>query len=380
MYAFVRFRDDGMKVAVAVERIKNFCPRNLRDFNSTKWYGVRWEDEENSGYFRAQIMKLFATKEEADACTEGVDKRFSCPKMPLYSDSEEDSFTSQESFREEKKNKQKAKSRQKNVEAAFRKKNMQILFPEEQDSRTNELEQEVLKLKSENSKLSARIEMLEKALCSKIFDAEKHKSSESGQKAPPANVRKAQEPSGSPNGPKPAQQPLRSLPEPFLPSGRVDEMKRNAESVSFSNDKSGEPKSKNLAASLYETAEGQVHLGKDVYVAEALYNRLMAAKTDSRFVREAAVAIFSTAGLAGHSVTGAMSNRTKTGAKPALDKTKYSVLSDFFSNFLLQRYPLGEMEKRKKLMNKILAIKISDIMKVNSAAQRDSDEENANSH
>lgn len=171
MYAFVRFRDDGMKVAVAVERIKNFCPRNLRDFNSTKWYGVRWEDEENSGYFRAQIMKLFATKEEADACTEGVDKRFSCPKMPLYSDSEEDSFTSQESFREEKKNKQKAKSRQKNVEAAFRKKNMQILFPEEQDSRTNELEQEVLKLKSENSKLSARIEMLEKALCSKIFDA-----------------------------------------------------------------------------------------------------------------------------------------------------------------------------------------------------------------
>ncbi|KAH7975256.1 hypothetical protein HPB49_025372 [Dermacentor silvarum] len=53
----------------------------------------------------------------------------------------------------------------------------------------------------------------------------------------------------------------------------------------------------------------------------------MAAKTDSRFVQEAAVAIFSTAGLAGHSVTGAMSNQTKTGAKPALDKTKYSVLS-----------------------------------------------------
>ncbi|KAH7975117.1 hypothetical protein HPB49_023913 [Dermacentor silvarum] len=109
-------------------------------------------------------MELFATKEEADACTEGVDKCFSCPKMPLYSDSE-DSFTSEESYRE------------------------------------------------------------------------------------------------------------------------------------------------------------------DVYVVEALYNRLMAAKTDSRFVQEAAVAIFSTAGLAGHSVTGAMSNQTKTGAKPALDKTKYSVLS-----------------------------------------------------
>ncbi|KAH7974020.1 hypothetical protein HPB49_008415 [Dermacentor silvarum] len=44
-------------------------------------------------------MELFVTKEEADACTEGVDKRFSCPKMPLYSDSE-DSFTSKESYRE----------------------------------------------------------------------------------------------------------------------------------------------------------------------------------------------------------------------------------------------------------------------------------------
>ncbi|XP_072140364.1 uncharacterized protein [Dermacentor andersoni] len=171
MYAFGRFRDDGMKVAVSVDRIKNFAPKNLRDFNSTKWYGLRWEDEENSGYFRAQIMKLFATKEEADACTEGVEKRISCPKMPLYSDSEEDSCTSHDSYREEKKNKRTSKLRQKNVEATFRKKQLEALFPEEQDHKTEELEQEVSRLRAENAKLSARIEMLERALCSKIFDS-----------------------------------------------------------------------------------------------------------------------------------------------------------------------------------------------------------------
>ncbi|KAH6920261.1 hypothetical protein HPB50_028751 [Hyalomma asiaticum] len=40
---------------------------------------------------------------------------------------------------------------------------------------------------------------------------------------------------------------------------------------------------------------------------------------------------------------------------------------DFYSHFLIQRYPQREVEKRKKEMNKILAVKIADIMKVTAA-------------
>ncbi|XP_072140362.1 uncharacterized protein [Dermacentor andersoni] len=257
MYAFGRFRDDGMKVAVSVDRIKNFAPKNLRDFNSTKWYGLRWEDEENSGYFRAQIMKLFATKEEADACTEGVEKRISCPKMPLYSDSEEDSCTSHDSYREEKKNKRTSKLRQKNVEATFRKKQLEALFPEEQDHKTEELEQEVSRLRAENAKLSARIEMLERALCSKIFDSEKRccEKSAHGDKvltSSESSMKKALQPSGSAGAAKPAQQLFRS------PEGPV---KGSSEETPSSNLKENdEPNAGKLTAPLYKSAEGQVSI------------------------------------------------------------------------------------------------------------------------
>lgn len=59
MYSHVHFRDDGMKVVVPKQRIKKFSPTNLRDFDRVKWYIVQWDGDEKSGYFRAQIMKLF---------------------------------------------------------------------------------------------------------------------------------------------------------------------------------------------------------------------------------------------------------------------------------------------------------------------------------
>lgn len=71
----------------------------------------------------------------------------------------------------------------------------------------------------------------------------------------------------------------------------------------------------------------QVLLRESIYISDGLHQRLMASKTDSCFVGEAAVVIFLAAGLAGHSVTGTQCNRTKIGAKPALNKVKYSVLS-----------------------------------------------------
>ncbi|XP_049270338.1 uncharacterized protein LOC119388672 [Rhipicephalus sanguineus] len=113
----------------------------------------------------------------------------------------------------------------------------------------------------------------------------------------------------------------------------------------------------------YVPTDGEVQLGRGIAVYEGVYSRLMSTKSETRFVREAAVAIFSTAGLVGRSVTGAASNRTKGEAKPPLDKEKYTVLSDFFNHFLKNTVPIGEVNQKMKVLNKSLANKINDLMK-----------------
>lgn len=70
-----------------------------------------------------------------------------------------------------------------------------------------------------------------------------------------------------------------------------------------------------------------MHLGKEIAIPEGLYSRLMGTNSEIRFVREAAVAIFSTAGLVGRIVTDTASYRMKGDAKPPLNKENYTVRS-----------------------------------------------------
>lgn len=78
MYALVRFRDDNVKVVVNVNKIKRFSARDIFDFDTTVWYRVHWRDEKQEGYFKAQVLGLFETKEEA----EQPKKRIPCLKPP----------------------------------------------------------------------------------------------------------------------------------------------------------------------------------------------------------------------------------------------------------------------------------------------------------
>ncbi|XP_075745177.1 uncharacterized protein LOC119180709 isoform X2 [Rhipicephalus microplus] len=64
-----------------------------------------------------------------------------------------------------------------------------------------------------------------------------------------------------------------------------------------------------------EVAHSSVHRSKGIAVPKRLYNHPMGLKRRTRFVREAAVTIFYTAGQVGRSVTGAASNRSKGEAK-----------------------------------------------------------------
>ncbi|KAH7938909.1 hypothetical protein HPB52_002197 [Rhipicephalus sanguineus] len=54
----------------------------------------------------------------------------------------------------------------------------------------------------------------------------------------------------------------------------------------------------------YVPTDGEVHLGKGITIPEGLYSRLMSTKSETRFVREAAIAIYSTAGLLHKNVVG----------------------------------------------------------------------------
>lgn len=81
----------------------------------------------------------------------------------------------------------------------------------------------------------------------------------------------------------------------------------------------------------------QVYVGANIWVPSKSYSDLLARTRDSLFVREAAVIIFSTSGLAGKSVTGISSNRTKNSPKPALEDFKFKALGskNYFNSFLL---------------------------------------------
>nr|XP_037276049.1 uncharacterized protein LOC119168885 isoform X1 [Rhipicephalus microplus]XP_037276050.1 uncharacterized protein LOC119168885 isoform X1 [Rhipicephalus microplus] len=83
----------------------------------------------------------------------------------------------------------------------------------------------------------------------------------------------------------------------------------------------------------YVPTDREVHRSKGIAVPKRLYNRPMGLKRQTRFVREAAVTIFYTAGQVSRSVTGAASNRSKGEAKFPKEKETYAVFSDFFNHF-----------------------------------------------
>ncbi|XP_077501263.1 BEN domain-containing protein 5-like isoform X4 [Amblyomma americanum] len=70
MFALVRFVEDDKdkRYVISVADIENFEPKNELDFDNTKTYDAYWqdEDEDNSGIYVVQILKLAATKEEME--------------------------------------------------------------------------------------------------------------------------------------------------------------------------------------------------------------------------------------------------------------------------------------------------------------------------
>ncbi|KAH7978647.1 hypothetical protein HPB49_006282 [Dermacentor silvarum] len=90
MYALVRFLDhdhahDTRRYVVRVDDIRDFHPEHETDFDGKAVYFVHWEDNvdsDNTGDYRAQILRLGATEKE----TREAPKRIPIPKMIIDED------------------------------------------------------------------------------------------------------------------------------------------------------------------------------------------------------------------------------------------------------------------------------------------------------
>uniref|UniRef100_L7M1I6 BEN domain-containing protein n=1 Tax=Rhipicephalus pulchellus TaxID=72859 RepID=L7M1I6_RHIPC len=296
MYAYIRFRDDNHRAVVETTDFRNFSPKHKDDFEN-RWYEVFWQDEDQSGYFKAQVVRLYASREDA----EKRGKRVPIPPPP--SDSDSDTGSSDE-WQPKAVKKPMCSMLQ---EERFKKRNMELLRARDQT--------ELQELREENKRLHHRIEMLEKALCSKIFETEQMRCKKAA--TPPEKNRLLE---CQTVRPRVQTTPEKSRDEfsdevlvpPSPDNGTVKCIERA-------------PEEGNLVP--FATVGTEVFLGNGVKISKATFSHLMSRPKDSIFVREASVAIFSTAGLLGRSVTGSVSNRTKTDPKPALDNLKYEALS-----------------------------------------------------
>ncbi|KAL1429303.1 hypothetical protein MTO96_016460 [Rhipicephalus appendiculatus] len=208
MYAYVRFRDDNHRAVVETTDFRNFNPKHKDGFEN-KWYEVFWQDEVQSDYFKAQVVRLY--------------EQVRCSKVGT---------------------------------------------PPEK-----------------NGQLATTVKHSSSAVLSRVHNTPQKSHEE-------------------------------FLDEVLVPPSPED-------GAAMCHERASEEG--NLVP--FATVGTEVFLGNGVKISRATFNHLMSRPKDSIFVREASVAIFSTAGLLGRSVTGSVSNRTKTDPKPALDSLKYEALS-----------------------------------------------------
>ncbi|XP_037502769.1 BEN domain-containing protein 5-like [Rhipicephalus sanguineus] len=94
MYALVRFLDndhahDTRRYVVPVDDIRDFHPKHETDFDGKAVYVVHWVDNvdnDNTGDYTAQILRLGATEKEARESP----KRIPIPKMMFHQNLDDD--------------------------------------------------------------------------------------------------------------------------------------------------------------------------------------------------------------------------------------------------------------------------------------------------
>ncbi|XP_077564697.1 uncharacterized protein LOC144180184 [Haemaphysalis longicornis] len=113
-------------------------------------------------------------------------------------------------------------------------------------------------------------------------------------------------------------------------------------------------------------SDGQVHLGRGIYIDLGTWERLLLLPTDAAFCKQLAVRMWGNDVLKVRSLNGTLSNTaiSKGGLKAhkALSPVKVAALSDSFWHYLqVKLCDPAEMEKRHKLLARYLAQKCADL-------------------
>lgn len=401
MYAFVRFQDDNAKVIVPCNDIKNFSPTGLADFNSGRWYDVWWEDNNQSGYYRAQIIKIFETEMQAREETKGK-KRIPVQRRP-FEIGDQSSSSSEELCPVQTKNKKKNAQESQLVEIFKRNQSKRLHSPSSEDIEPARKKDTIRRLQDKITQLEQQNGALQAALCSKIFRKEQEQASQGvarqathivataagaahthGLSGAPgqatsvaasaaAGVAQGKEPSSNPRqadrvattlaARDACSQEQSRQADPVL-AGAANSQHHLCQDTCASDSLEPNPVAATGGTSteLFKPVGDEVCMGHGTWMPKTRFEDIMKNNRDSMFVREASVALFSTAGLLGRSVTGMSSNRTKSAPKPALDAVPLLVLTDFFGHYVDQSSTSEEeRKKRKASMNKLLARKIADL-------------------
>lgn len=114
-----------------------------------------------------------------------------------------------------------------------------------------------------------------------------------------------------------------------------------------------------------ERYEGNVHLGREVWLPANIFDAIYRKKKDSIFVKELAMAVFGEEVLLNSSTLGQTGNRTRTVARPSLPPTQLLAIQDILRFRLLERgEPLEAVNKSLCGMDKIINEKIQDLRRL----------------
>lgn len=112
-------------------------------------------------------------------------------------------------------------------------------------------------------------------------------------------------------------------------------------------------------------SDDKVHIGAGIFIKNSTWTWLKGAKTDSRFCKDLAVAVWGSEVLRTRSTEGRVCNRLKsTGAvaKPPLSPDKYMAIKDTFKKWLCDRgVPEPEVVVRHKKIGQYISEKIMDL-------------------
>ncbi|XP_064465510.1 uncharacterized protein LOC135377135 isoform X2 [Ornithodoros turicata] len=385
MYAYVRYIFDNARLVVPITNVKGFTmPSDITDFNGNTDFPVHkvyWSGDEKTrgGYYDADVIYL-AEKEE-DARSLGERKRLrSCGRRDRGKDCQQAS---------QKRPAKVGASQSKRARLQVRRQQeldmLEDLDSEDDEvvpkSLLNERDEHIRYLEKEINALRKQNMCLQKALCTRVLDADKPEVEASW--PVPANRESTQK-----DQTQHEDVTHTTMEEPCTAASEVEECfldngtpssataqvpENGSQSDLYPEDPFvgvGQAVSSNTGPTSPCLPQGcdAVDLGGGIKIPKDKWDILNRHEEEIKFVKELAVSIWGSEVLAERTFSGTLSNRAKAEGKtatfPALSPVKVQAMRSAYVNYLTSKKNLtdaNEIKKKTSMMRVYVSQKISDL-------------------